>query len=645
MTLRKKLLGMITFFIVVACAIGGGGIYGLYQTGNSYGHIVDEYMPMTIKAGNLHAALGGTRTYEKEFFQFAELKVPEKRDNYYKKYMKNMDKMKVLLDEMRSSISNGNPEDLEKIGQDEYSMAIDTVITEIEGSIEKCKATFNVIAELLIKGKSFLKVTDSYVPYRTNVRELKANILKLKEAILLESTRLSSESTSLQKRLFMIFLVAVAVLIVLGGALGFIFNRQVSTSLSVVMDGMKSVSSGEMVVLPVRSSDEIGEISRVFNETMNKLKEYIQTDEERKKSQENVINFLDVVSTAAEGDFTRRAPVTTDVFGSVADAFNMMMQELAALIREVRSTAHGIGEDSLNTLNLLKNMAEGSQTQVIKLKDATESVDETSKATLVISEKTQDATGLSIKAAEESEKGEQLITQSIQGMQLIRGAVQTINKKMKMFSERIIEIGTISALISDIATRTNLLAMNASIEAARAGEAGKGFVVIAEEIRHLADRSGDATTDITSIIRSIQTEAGEITSSLEEETEIVEKQTTLASEIKTSFSEIIGSIDKSKSIVLEILPLSESQKEITETVVSSMENANEISHELLRLVHDSESISEKLSNSSKGLLASVQKFKLLETAEVEKVRSLETMEVEKVGQLETEEDEVFPEVN
>jgi len=408
------------------------------------------------------------------------------------------------------------------------------------------------------------------------------------------------------------FLAAASALILLGCATGFFIVRKIGISLNELKYGVTAINSGEINAINIRSSDEIGEIAGEFNEITETLNVYREKEKELEKNQENVINFLEVVSTASEGDFTKRAPVTTDVFGSIADAFNVMTEELSLLIKEVRTTASRFEEDSSSTLGLLKEMADGSETQMVQLRNATEAIDETAQATLVISEKTQDATGLSIKAEEASLKGEALVAQTIEGMQLIRATVQRINKKMKMFSERVIEIGTISGMIGEISSRTNLLSMNASIEASRAGEAGRGFVVIAEEIRNLADRSAEATREITNIIHSIQTEAGEITSSLEEETEIVEKQTDLAAETKSSFTEISRAIVQSKGIVSEILPLSQTQRKMTSNVVLSMENVNRISLELLGLVQDSENISGTLSRSSKELLLSVDKFRLLE---------------------------------
>lgn len=615
MSIRGKLLGIITLFVLVSLAIGAVGGYSIYRTGNSFSDIIEKRMPVTEQINMLHVTVASLSQYEKEFFLYSEAKDIEQRDEYYGKTMQEFSNITMALNALKKSYS----EKLQGIG-------------EIESLLTKAESSFKSVAALLAEGEAFTDVQGSYMVYKTNIADLTDKIVELKDSALLETASLGSKISSFQKNILMVFPAAVAGLILLAGGLGFFFVSRISSALAELKEGMKAVSSGEMENIPESSSEELGDMAKVFSETIEKLKGYMKTEEENVRNQENVINFLEVVSTAAEGDFTKRAPVTTDVFGSIADAFNMMTEELSSLIREVRSTAEEFEKDSFRTLDLLKTMADGSETQMVQLRNATEAIDETAQATLEISEKTQEATGLSLRAVEASQKGEQFVAQSIEGMQLIRASVQIINKKMKMFSERIIEIGTISGMIADISSRTNLLSMNASIEAARAGEAGKGFVVIAEEIRSLADRSADATRDITAIIRSIQTEAGEITSSLEEETEIVEKQTGLAADTKSSFSEITKAVDESKEIISEILPLSQTQRKMTNDVVLSMEHVNRISLDLLRLVQDSESISENLSTSSKELISSVEKFKLLEIsaseAGVSETEELEAMELQ-----------------
>ena len=108
-----------------------------------------------------------------------------------------------------------------------------------------------------------------------------------------------------------------------------------------------------------------------------------------------------------------------------------------------------------------------------------------------------------------------------------------------------------------IAERTNLLSLNASIEAARAGDAGRGFAVVAEEIRNLADRAAKATSDISTIIRSLQDVAGDAVSSANEGLRVADESSALAESGASGLRKILGGVTETVTLVSQIAAAAE----------------------------------------------------------------------------------------
>jgi len=598
MTIRTKLLGTVMLLIMIAFVVGLLGAYGIYEINKYLRSIAEVEVPETWLGDSLSTEVVQLRTYEKEFFLFSEAKNPAKRDEYYKKIRNSFVRIGKVLKNFELSFVEHDPPLKKKI-------------TEIGLLLKATEAAFDPLAMELRDGKSFSEVQSLYVKYREKVRKLKKEVFSLKEEILLDVENISNKAFSVQKNLFRILPAVSLAVIIIGMVIGFLVSRRITTSLSSLMTGIKAVGEGRVdVEVDVPTRDELGEIAEVLNETIDRLRGYIQTEEERKQTQQNLMKFLDILGAASEGDFSEKAPVTADVFGSLADAYNLMIDGLTELLLDVRKTAETVGVNSEQMLAIFDRMSEGAEVQMVEVKKASEAVDDSSAATANIGTRAGDAQQIAVKAAEAAKKGGKLVIQTIEGMQLIRVTVQTINKRMKSLSEKLLEIGNISQLISDISSRTNMLAMNASIEAARAGEQGKGFVVIAEEIRALADRSAAATKDITGIIKAIQTEASEVTTALEEETKNVEVQTKISTDTGLAFRDIDAAIKESNRVVSDIYGLSQRQKELTEKVVLAMEEVNRISLQMLKLVDDSKKIADSLSSSSRGLLGSVTRFKL-----------------------------------
>ncbi|MFN3739880.1 MAG: methyl-accepting chemotaxis protein [Thermodesulfovibrionales bacterium] len=406
------------------------------------------------------------------------------------------------------------------------------------------------------------------------------------------------------------YLIVYGIAISIGIILSFFMSSRILNPLKDLMAGIEKSGRGETVEIKVRSRDEFGEIARVFNETQQRLKGLILTEEERQKMQENIVNFLNLLSAASEGDLTLRAEVTPDVFGSLGDAFNLMIEGLTGLVNDVKNSVEGVSKEATRILNILKEMEKGAETQMSEVKKATEATDEAAHSAMAISERTAEAQKIAGNATLAISRGSKTVIEAIDGMQLIRVTIQAINKRMKFLSEKLMEIGTISGLITEIANRTNILAINASIEASRAGEQGKGFIVIAEEIRGLAERAAKSTKQIGDIIGAIQTESGEVTRTLEEATGVVEKETKIAQETGKVFTEINDIIKKISTIISEIHESSEGQKELSSKVVLSMEEVQRVSLQMLKLVHDFRDVARTLSGTSERLMGSVQKFRI-----------------------------------
>jgi len=360
----------------------------------------------------------------------------------------------------------------------------------------------------------------------------------------------------------------------------------------------------------VTTGDELGQLGTTLNATIDRLQGLIQTESDRDKMQHQVMDLLSIVSSAAEGDLTVKAEVTADALGSVADAFNLMLTGLTTLVTQASNVATEIQRSTADILHSSERMKVGAEQQAGLIRNASDAVNAMSSTTQRVSENAEAATQTSLKATQAAVKGGTSVAETIKGMQRIRAAVQTTGKKIKGLGERSLEIGAIIEVINEIATQTNLLALNAAIEAARAGEQGKGFAVVADEVRKLAERAARATKDITGLIKGIQVETSEAVTVMEEGTREVEEGTKLADQAGAALREIEQIVKQTASLVSDITQAAGDQVKVTESVVSTMDNISRFTRETAQGVEETVTTIGKLADLSKRLTDAIGRFKL-----------------------------------
>lgn len=289
------------------------------------------------------------------------------------------------------------------------------------------------------------------------------------------------------------------------------------------------------------------------------------------QNQAAILRLMNELQEVADGDLTVQATVSEDITGAIADSVNYTVEELRDLVGRINRTAAAVADASNRAQMTSSSLQAASDQQSREIRETGEAVLAMASQIKKVSESAAQSAQVARESLSAADKGREAVENSISGMNGIRDQIQETAKRIKRLGESSQEIGEIIELISDITEQTNVLALNAAIQAASAGEAGRGFTIVAEEVQRLAERSAEATRQISALVKAIQTDTHDAVAAMERSTQGVVEGARLSDEAGTALGGI-GEVSRELAdLIMKISRTTDDQAVSAEAVAQSIQ--------------------------------------------------------------------------
>ena len=332
------------------------------------------------------------------------------------------------------------------------------------------------------------------------------------------------------------------------------------------------------------------------------------------------IGFL---SEAAErlslGDLSRqirlRGSTFPDETTDLAASLNRVVENLRELVGTIRTSASKVAESaqglsatsqemtasSHEVSSTVEQISRGAETQAEMIERSSKLIREMAMAVDLVAAAAAKVAAAANDTARTAQGGGEAARATTEKMKHLLVDVESNGKQIVSFGVQVQKIGKIVEVITGIAQKTNLLALNATIEAARAGEYGRGFAVVAEEIRKLADSTGESAGEITTLIEAIREEGQQVQASMKQTLVEMDSGRSALDSTGRAFEEIIQTAVNTQTKAISIAELAQQQTDGAGKMVEAID-------EISRVVADNAAATEQVSASTQEQTASMEEM-------------------------------------
>lgn len=405
--------------------------------------------------------------------------------------------------------------------------------------------------------------------------------------------------------------VLVALLVGLGAAI-YVF-RSMSSPITTLQNVLGKLTAGDYSArAKLTNKDELGEVGNALDGLLDaRLETLNKQAKEADQISNSVVEIMTAMSQVAmDKDLSIKMPVTEDVTGAVGDAMNMLTSETAKVLHSVT----GISQDVSSASQQVKTssgavMTSATQSQA-EVESAARELTQAASTLNQLAGMAQKANELAELSVRNTRQALGTVEKTVSGINQSRDVIRETEKRVKRLGERSQEISQIVNIISSIAERTGLLALNASMQATVAGEAGRGFAMVAEEVKRLSENAREATHEISTLVSSIQSETSETVLAMNSAITQVVDLSRLADQAGNEMKGTQAANDDLAVNVRTIAATATEQAQVGQTLQARAVTIRQSSQDTLRQLAEQNQISEKLVVYAQSLTREVGVFKL-----------------------------------